>query len=302
MRTALIVGGLSTAQQQHRVDQGVQLIIATPGRLVELAPDLSHCYTLVIDEVDTMFDASFQQQVRRVIQMLPAQHQTLLFSATVSPKVERLCGELLTEPVLVSVGVPSTPSDNVSQTILWVETDSKKKTLLSILQDNKHFKPPVLLFVESKLGCLLLADYLLSHDVMCSVLHGDKTQLERNNILTEFKSGRYPVLVCTNVLGRGIELVDVSQVILFDFPSSTAEYIHQIGRAGSLKTKGVSMSFINNTNKGVFKELVDTLKPTGVRLPPQLVNSPHLAYQRQNMEYQHSLTRDTEENRKRIKR
>jgi ATP-dependent RNA helicase DDX59 len=282
MKTGLVIGGMSSAQQSYRLDSNIQIIISTPGRLLELSPDLSHCFTVVIDECDVLLDASFHEQVKSVMRLLPSRHQTLMFSATISEDTRRYAKQLLYHPVHINVGKPSNPTKMVKQMILWVENDCKKKKLLSILQDKRFNKPPLLVFVENKLGALLLADFLINKDVLCGVIHGDKSQEERNKIIAELETGRYPVLVSTNILGRGINMPSVTQVILFDLPSNLDLYVHQIGRALSSNTIGTALVFINNSNKSMFLQLFELSISPMVTLPIQLVNSPHLAYQKQS--------------------
>ena len=282
MKTALVVGGLSTAQQSYRLDSNVQIIVATPGRLLELSPDLSHCFTLVVDECDVLLDASFHEQIKSVMRLLPSRHQTLMFSATISDETRKYAKQLLYHPVQINIGKPCNPTNKVKQMILWVENDSKKKKLLSILQDKRFNKPPVLVFVESKLGALLLADFLIKKDILCGVMHGDKTQEARTKIINELESGRYPVLVSTNILGRGMNMPSVTQVILFDLPPSMDQYVHQIGRALSGNKIGNAFVFVNNSNKSMFLQLFELSLSSMVTLPIQLVNSPHLAYQKQS--------------------
>ena len=282
MRTGLVVGGLSTAQQNYRLESNIQIVVCTPGRLLELSPDLSQCFTVVLDEFDVLLDASFHEQVKSVMRLLPSRHQTLMFSATISEESRRYAKQLLYHPVQINVGKPSNPTEKVKQMILWVENDCKKKKLISILQDKRFNRPPVLVFVESKLGALLLADYLINKDILCAVIHGDKTQEARTKIISELEEGRYPVLVSTNILGRGINMPSVSHVILFDLPPNTDQYVHQIGRALSENKIGTAFIFINNTNKSMFLQLYELSVSSMVTLPIQLVNSPHLAYQKQS--------------------
>ena len=281
MKTGLVVGGLSTAQQSYRLDSNIQIIIATPGRLLELSPDLSHCFTVVLDECDVLLDASFHEQVKSVLRLLPSRHQTLMFSATMSDDARRYAKQLLYHPVHINVGKPSNPTEKVKQVILWVENDSKKKKLVSILQDKRFKKPPVLVFVESKLGALLLADFLINKDILCGVIHGDKSQEERIKIIAELEGGRYPVLVSTNILGRGINMPNVTHVILFDMPSQMDQYVHQVGRALCGDKIGTAFVFVNNSNKSMFLELFQLSLSSMVTLPVQLLNSPHLAYEKQ---------------------
>ncbi|KAK2564690.1 putative ATP-dependent RNA helicase DDX59 [Acropora cervicornis] len=286
MKTALLVGGLPLPPQLHRLRSGVQIVVATPGRLQEIVAqsgvDLSSIKCFVLDEVDVMLQMGFDCQVQDIIDKLPARKQTLMFSATIPSSIESMATKLLINPVYTLVGSPSAPADSVKQVVLWVEDKSKKKRLFSILQDSKHFRPPIVVFVDSKMGADLLAEAVREVcEIHCLPMHGDKLQSERSKTLESFQAGDCPVLVCTSLLGRGIDLPNVSQVINFDMPSSVEEYIHQVGRAGRLGKTGWALTFINNTNKNVFLGLVDSLQPLGVKLPQELLNSPYLQQQRQ---------------------
>jgi len=236
----------------------------------------------VLDEVDTMLQMGFEQQVQEVIEKLPEKKQVLMFSATIPSSIESMAAKMLVNPVYVSVGSPSVPNASVKQIVLWVEDKSKKKRLFSILQDSRHFKPPVVVFVVSKIGADMLAEAVRKVcNLHCLSMHGDKSQSERSQVLESFLAGECPVLVCTALLGRGIDLPNVSQVINFDMPTSVEEYIHQVGRAGRLGSTGWALTFINNTSKHVFIDLVETLQPLAVTLPQELLNSPYLLQQKQ---------------------
>ncbi|XP_071504954.1 probable ATP-dependent RNA helicase DDX59 [Diadema antillarum] len=286
MKTALLVGGLSLPPQLHRLRQGVQFIVGTPGRILEImkqeALSLDNIKLVVIDEVDTMLQLGFQQQVYDIMMHLPDEHQTFLTSATIPIAIEKMALSLLNNPVFISVGTPSTPCTSVKQIILWVEEPSKKKKLFAVLQDPKHFSPPLIIFVDSKMGADLLAQAVeKSCGLTVASIHGDKPQRERMEVLQHFKDKAYQVLVSTGVIGRGIDLPGVQMVINFDMPASVEDYIHQIGRTGRLGNKGTAMTFLNNNSKKLFLQLTSILKPLGVVLPQELVNSPHLHYQRQ---------------------
>ncbi|XP_044528732.1 probable ATP-dependent RNA helicase DDX59 isoform X2 [Gracilinanus agilis] len=238
MRTVLLVGGLPLPPQLYRLKQNVKVIIATPGRLLEImkqsSVELSGIKIVVIDEADTMLKLGFQQQVLDILENIPPDHQTILVSATIPASIERLASQLLHDPLRITIGEKNLPCPNVRQIILWVEEPSKKKKLFEILNDEKLFKPPVLVFVDCKLGADLLSDAV--HKITglrCISMHSDKSQIERTSIL-------------------------------------------QVGRAGRLGHNGTAITFINNNTKKLFLDIVKRVKPTGSILPPQLLNSPYL--------------------------
>ncbi|XP_034634719.1 probable ATP-dependent RNA helicase DDX59 isoform X2 [Trachemys scripta elegans] len=251
MRTVLLVGGLPLPPQLHRLKQTVK--------------------------ADTMLKMGFQQQVLDILENTSSDRQTILVSATIPVGIEQLANQLLQNPVRITIGEKNLPCSNVRQIILWVEEPSKKKKLFEILNDKKLFKPPVLVFVDCKLGADLLSDAV--HKItglQCISMHSDKSQSERTNILQGLFQEKYEVVVSTGVLGRGLDLVNVKLVVNFDMPSSMDEYVHQVGRAGRLGHNGTAITFINNNSKKLFWDVVKRVKPTGTILPPQLLNSPYL--------------------------
>ncbi|XP_025899634.1 probable ATP-dependent RNA helicase DDX59 [Nothoprocta perdicaria] len=281
MRTVLLVGGLPLPPQLHRLKQSVKVIIATPGRLLEILKQssiqLHGIKIVVVDEVDTMLKMGFQQQVLDILENISHGHQTILVSATIPVGIEQLANQLLHNFVRITIGDKNLPCSNVRQIILWVEEPSKKKKLFEILNDKKLFKPPVLVFVDCKLGADLLSDAV--HKItglQCVSMHSEKSQVERTEILQGLLQKKYEVIVSTGVLGRGLDLVNVKLVVNFDMPSSMDEYVHQVGRAGRLGHSGTAITFINNNSKKLFWDVVKRVKPTGTILPPQLLNSPYL--------------------------
>eukprot|EP00794_Sanderia_malayensis_P009983 gene9983-11005_t len=289
LRTALIIGGNPLPQQLHRLKQGVQIIIATPGRLLDVLAkhdagcNLSYVQILVLDEVDTMLQLGFQSQIDQILERSPHSSQRMMFSATIPPAIERIASNLLKNPIFVSVGEPCLPNKSVKQIILWVEEATKKKRLFDVITDKRHFCPPAIVFVDSKIGADMLAEATSKVcGVSCASLHGDKVQSERTRILDEFLNGSYDVLVSTSLLGRGIDLLNVKMVINFDMPSSIEEYVHQVGRARKLDAKGFAITFINNGNKELFLRLTETLGDSAqVKIPAEVLNSPYLQQQKE---------------------
>ncbi|XP_016043154.1 probable ATP-dependent RNA helicase DDX59 isoform X3 [Erinaceus europaeus] len=258
-----------------------EVIIATPGRLLDIinqsSVELSNIKIVVVDEADTMLKMGFQQQVLDILEKVPSDCQTILVSATIPASIEHLANQLLHNPVRITAGEKNLPCANVRQIILWVEDPAKKKKLFEILNDKKLFKPPVLVFVDCKLGADLLSEAVQKITSLKSVsIHSEKSQIERKNILKGLLEGDYEVVVSTGVLGRGLDLISVKLVVNFDMPSSMDEYVHQVGRVGRLGQNGTSITFINNNSKRLFWDVAKRVKPTGSILPPQLLNSPYL--------------------------
>ncbi|XP_061883498.1 probable ATP-dependent RNA helicase DDX59 [Entelurus aequoreus] len=292
MRTALLVGGMPLPPQLHRLKSSIKIVIATPGRLLEVlkqkAVRLDRVKIVVVDEVDTMLKMGFQQQVLEVLEHVPEDRQTLLASATIPTGTEELASRLVQDPVRIAVGEKNQPCANVRQILLWVEEPSKKKKLFEILNDNKLYQPPVVVFVDCKLGADLLCEAVAKvTDLNTVAIHSDKSQLERNRILKGLLDGDFEVVISTGVLGRGLDLANVRVVVNFDMPNTMDEYVHQVGRAGRLGHRGTAITFLNNNNKRLFLAVFNRVKPTGTILPPQLLNSPHL-FEQQRREKQHA--------------
>lgn len=240
--------------QLYRLRQRVKVIIATPGRLLDIikqsSVDLRGIKIVVVDEADTMLKMGFQQQVLGVLEGVPSDCQTLLVSATIPASIEQLSSQLLHDPVRISTGERNLPCPSVRQIVLWVEDPAKKKKLFEILNDRKLFKPPVLVFVDCKLGADLLSDAVQKVTALRSVsVHSEKSQTERRSILQGLLEGDYDVVVSTGVLGRGLDLISVKLVVNFDMPPSMDEYVHQVGRVGRLGQQGTAITFINKHDR-----------------------------------------------------
>ncbi|CAM9670837.1 unnamed protein product [Lampetra planeri] len=298
MRTALLIGGLPLPPQLHRLRQRVQLVIGTPGRVLEVlrrdALRLNSVRIFVIDEVDTMLKLGFREQVLAVREETPEERQSLLVSATLPTATVELAERLTRDPVRIAVagegsevGGQAAPASNVRQIVLWVEEPSKKKKLFEILKDEKLYHPPVVVFVDSKMGADLLADAVETvMGLKSAAMHADKPQTERTSVLQGLLAGEYEVVVSTGVLGRGLDLVNVRLVVNFDLPSTMDEYVHQVGRSGRLGRRGTAISLLNNRDRRLFLDLASRVEATGTQLPAQLLHSPHLHEQRQRRRQQ----------------
>lgn len=276
-KTALVVGGDAMAGQLYRIQQGVELIVGTPGRLVDLLTkheiDLDGIMTFVVDEVDCMLQSGFRDQVMQIYRAM-SQPQVLMYSATISHELEKMANSLAKGTVVISVGEPNRPNKAVKQLAIWVESKQKKQKLFDILVSKQHFKPPVIVYVGSRLGADLLANAItVTTGIKALSIHGEKSMKERREIMRSFLEGEVPVVVATGVLGRGVDLLGVRQVIVFDMPNSIKEYVHQIGRASRMGEEGQAIVFVNEENKNVFAELTEVLKSAGAAVPRELVNS-----------------------------
>lgn len=280
-KTALVIGGNPMASQVYRIKQGIELIVGTPGRLVDLLTkhdiELDDISVFVVDEVDCMLQRGFRDQVMQIFRALSSP-QVLMLSATVSAEVEKMAHSMAKNLAIVFVGKSNTPNLAVKQIPIWVETKRKKQKLFDILMSKQHFKPPVVVFVASKVGADLLAEaIIITTKIKALAIHGDKTMSERSEILKSFLMGEFDVLVSTGLLGRGMDLVSVRQVIIFDMPNSMKEYVHLVGRASRHGREGNAIVFVNEESKNLFPEFVNVLKSSGAVVPKELANSRYAA-------------------------
>lgn len=276
-KTALVVGGDALAGQIYRIQQGVSLIVGTPGRLIDLLSkhdmELDSISILVLDEVDCMLERGFREQVMQIFRAL-SQPQVLMYSATIPKDVEKMGKLMVKDMTVLAIGKANKPNGAVKQLAIWVESKQKKQKLFDILMSKQHYKPPVVVFVGSRLGADLLSEAIgITTGLKALSIHGEKTMKERREVLRSFLVGEVPVIVTTGVLGRGVDFLSVKQVILFDMPNSIKEYVHQVGRASRLGEEGTAMVFLNEENKHLFPQLVQILKSSGAAVPRELANS-----------------------------
>ncbi|KAF7078880.1 hypothetical protein CFC21_083231 [Triticum aestivum] len=276
-KTALVVGGDPLAQQIYRIENGVELIVGTPGRLIDLLMkhnvDLTDVSVFVLDEVDCLLERGFRDQAMQIFRALSCP-QVMMFSATIHSEIEKLSNSLSNNMIHISCGNPGKPNKSVRQVVIWVESKQKKQKIFEIIKSKQHFKPPAVVFVSSRVGADLLSEAITAATGLEVIsIHGEKTMEERRERLRRFLTGEVSVVVCTGVLGRGMDLLKVHQVILFDMPNSIDEYIHQVGRASRMGKEGVAIVFVNEEDRKLFGELAQVLKTAGAPIPRELSNS-----------------------------
>ena len=234
LHCALIVGGAPSFPQEKALRSGVDLIVATPGRLLDLlgrgAGNLTGLTTLILDEADQMFDMGFLPDVKRIISFLPAKRQTLLFSATMPPEVARLSQSILRDPQKVGIGPQGSTADGVTQTAYPVPAHRKTALLRHILDQLE--RPSMLVFTRTKRGAKKLARALTEQGRNVGELHSDRTPAQRTRSMQGFRSKAFPVLVATNIAARGLDVRHITHVVNFDVPHVPEEYVHRIGRTG----------------------------------------------------------------------
>ncbi|XP_074851178.1 ATP-dependent RNA helicase DDX3X isoform X4 [Carettochelys insculpta] len=294
VRPCVVYGGADIGQQIRDLERGCHLLVATPGRLVDMMErgkiGLDFCKYLVLDEADRMLDMGFEPQIRRIVEQdtMPPKgvRHTMMFSATFPKEIQMLARDFLDEYIFLAVGRVGSTSENITQKVVWVEESDKRSFLLDLLnatgkdclgefQHNSNGSGKdslTLVFVETKKGADSLEDFLYHEGYACTSIHGDRSQRDREEALHQFRSGRSPILVATAVAARGLDISNVKHVINFDLPSDIEEYVHRIGRTGRVGNLGLATSFFNERNINITKDLLDLLVEAKQEVPSWLEN------------------------------
>jgi len=240
LRTAVVFGGTGYGRQDQSLRQGVDILVATPGRLLDQMHRrmvrLDQSEILVLDEADRMLDMGFLPDVRKIIERCPRNRQTLLFSATIPPEIEQLCRWALRNPESIEIGQRRSPAETVSHALYPVDIGQKQELLEELLRRTEYDQ--VLIFCRTKNGADRVARKLHQEGHAVAVLHSSRTQRERENALAGFRNGRYEVMVATDIAARGIDVEQISHVINFDVPHHPEDYVHRIGRTGRAQSVG----------------------------------------------------------------
>ena len=245
-KSAVIFGGVGINPQKAILKKGVDIITATPGRLLDLVSqdclDLSKVEFLVLDEADRMLDMGFIHDIKKILSILPKHRQNLLFSATFSPEIKKLADGLLKTPVLIEVSKANSTSHKVEQTVHHVDKERKKELLIHLL--NKNSWKQVLVFTRTKHGANKLSEALIKDKITSAAIHGNKSQGARTKALDDFKAGTVRVLVATDIAARGIDIDQLPHVINFELPNVPEDYVHRIGRTGRAGNSGDAISLV----------------------------------------------------------
>jgi len=256
-RSVTIFGGVGERPQIEALRRGVDIIIATPGRLLDLMTrrhvDLRQVHHLVLDEADRMLDMGFLPQIRRIIEAAPRERQTLLFSATLSREIERTMAEFLRQPRLVEIGRRANPVDSVEQVLYPVAKPAKIDLLLKLLRDPSF--QSVLVFSRTKHGADKISRKLKAAGVRTATLHSNRSQSQRTAALSAFRVGNCRVLVGTDIAARGIDVEGISHVVNFDFPMHAEDYVHRIGRTGRASATGDAISFVSVEDEAAVRDV-----------------------------------------------
>lgn len=280
INSIVIFGGVPQKPQERAIQAGVDIVIATPGRLNDLIKqkviDISHIEVFILDEADRMLDMGFLFDVKKIIAQLPVKKQTLFFSATMPKEIKALTTTLLHHPITIEVAPVSSTVDAIEQTLYYVDKANKKFLLLELLHEEKV--QSALVFTRTKSSANRLCKFLLDTNIPAGVIHGNKSQNARQLALTQFKEGKTRVLVATDIAARGIDVCELSHVFNYDTPNEAEAYVHRIGRTGRAGHTGVSISFSDINEIEYVKSIEKLIKK---KIPvnrshnyPMLINTP----------------------------
>ena len=257
LRHTVIFGGVSQFHQTNELRRGVDVLIATPGRLLDLIAQrfvsLQHIKMFVLDEADRMLDMGFIHDVKKIIARLPEKRQTMFFSATMPPEITRLSASILTEPVRVEVAPVSSTAEKIDQHIYLVEKNDKRQLLIHLLKNDTIQN--ALVFTRTKYGADKIAKELQRASISADAIHGNKTQAARQKALNNFKDGKIRVLVATDIAARGIDVDHLSHVINFELPNVPETYVHRIGRTGRAGASGSALSFCDMEERAYLRDI-----------------------------------------------
>ena len=258
IRIAAVHGGVAMKPQITACRRGTEIIVATPGRLLDLmgqgVTNLDTIEMLVLDEADRMLDMGFLPDVKRVLRQLPEDRQTLFFSATVAGQAERLAQDLLRDPVRVDLNQQAIkPVEKIDQRVFAIDQHRKTELLVDLLKDNSIYS--AIVFTRTKARADRLAAALSRNNVETERIHGDRTQAQRNRALASFKGGKYRVLVATDIAARGIDIDDLGHVINYDVPLAPEDYVHRIGRTARANRTGEAITFVSREEASLFAQI-----------------------------------------------
>jgi len=264
--TRVIFGGVSEKPQIAALNNGIDIVVATPGRLLDLIGQrkikFDQLETFILDEADRMLDMGFLNDVKKIVKMIPKKRHTLLFSATMPSEIKKLAMDLLVNPKKVEITPESTTVEKIDQSLLFVEKSDKRRLLERVLEDKEITK--ALVFSRTKHGADRIVKNLTQAKVSSVAIHGNKSQGARERALSEFTSGKSRVLVATDIAARGIDIKDVSHIINFNLPEDSESYVHRIGRTARAGKSGIAISFCDGTELKLLKDIEKTI---GMEIP-----------------------------------
>jgi len=275
IKNTVVYGGVPKHSQVRDLRGGVEIVIATPGRLIDHleanTTNLRRVTYLVLDEADRMLDMGFEPQIRKIVSQIRPDRQTLMWSATWPKDVQALARDFLVDPYQVHVGAMDLRANIMIEQLVEVVSDyDKYPRLINYLQNPTYLEGKILIFVETKKGADQLTRSLVGQRIRVKSIHGDKTQYERDQALLDFRNGAIPILVATDVAARGLDIKDVGLVCNFDMPNNIEDYIHRIGRTGRAGATGTAISFFTEKHSRLAKDLVEVLNKANQNVPKEL--------------------------------
>jgi ATP-dependent RNA helicase RhlE len=275
LRSLVVYGGVDIKTQTPQLKTGIEILVATPGRLLDHIEQktlqLNSVQILVLDEADRMLDMGFMPDLRRILALLPKQRQNLMFSATFSNEIKKLADEFLTKPQLIEVARSNATNDNVTQKVFSVAQSDKERLLIQLLKKSEGVTEQakqVIIFTKTKITASRLSRSLIKEGIAADAIHGDKTQQERIKALDAFKAGTVTALVATDVAARGLDISELPMVINYEIPSAPEDYVHRIGRTGRAGALGVAISLVSPEEEKYILEIEKLIKR---QIPKEIV-------------------------------
>ncbi|HEU4622965.1 MAG TPA: DEAD/DEAH box helicase [Burkholderiaceae bacterium] len=268
LRSTVVFGGVDMGAQVEALRAGVEILIATPGRLLDHVQqktvNLSQVQILVLDEADRMLDMGFLPDLQRIVNLLPKQRQSMMFSATFSDEIKKLAKTFLNDPVNIEVARRNATADTVTQTVYTLTEDDKRDALLELIRARPN--DAVIVFMNTKLGASRLTRWLEKQGVNASAIHGDKSQQDRLSTLEGFRDGRVTVLVATDVAARGLDIAELPWVVNYDIPHNAEDYVHRIGRTGRAGASGDAIALLSRDEERLFADIEKLIKKNMTRV------------------------------------
>lgn len=296
LRSLVVFGGVDIKTQTPHLMKGVEILVATPGRLLDHVEQrtvqLGQVQMLVLDEADRMLDMGFMPDLKRILALLPKKRQNLMFSATFSNEIKKLSADFLTDPVLVEVARSNAAAENVTQKVYLVAQENKHELLAQILRGADASQ--AIVFTKTKLTASRLARQLQREGVLADAIHGDKSQLERMQALEAFKQGKVAALIATDVAARGLDIDQLPMVINYEIPSAAEDYVHRIGRTGRAGASGIAISLVSPEEEKYLKEIEKLIKREIQKeetfIPAKATRAPRSDHKASTSEHEHRRT------------
>lgn len=252
-----LMGGVEQDSQITRLEQGIDIVVATPGRMFDMVSQghllLNRIEILVLDEADHMLDLGFINDIQQLVKKLPAKRQTLFFSATINPYIKKIAYSLVTNPIRIQISPKDPVARNIEHSIAFIEMDDKRFFLERLINENPDSK--ILVFVRTKVRAERVSLAMEKLGIRCETIHGDKEQTDRLHVMKRFKSGEFKILIATDVSARGIDIPSVDFVVNYDLPEKPENYVHRVGRTGRADKKGLAVSFCSQDEKPLLLDI-----------------------------------------------